>query len=103
MPNVHPFLTHDMKCIFANLVLGEQSNSWSNNRLNRPISLEHDSMIRASKCLNKINNFVGSSTDIGICLTRIVLRHRAIEAHLQTLTRYAHFASFLMSAFFLNY
>ena len=32
-------------------------------------------------------NILGSSTDIGICLTRIVIRHRAIEAHLRTLTR----------------
>ena len=30
----------------------------------------------------------GSSTDLGICLTRMVMRHRAIEAHLKTLTRY---------------
>ncbi len=34
-----------------------------------------------------VHSFLGTSTDIGICLTRIVLRHRALESHLRTLTR----------------
>ena len=29
----------------------------------------------------------GSSTDIGICLERIVSRHRVMEVHMKTLTR----------------
>ena len=29
----------------------------------------------------------GSSTDIGICLERIVSKHRVMEVHMKTLTR----------------
>ena len=32
----------------------------------------------------------GSSTDLGMCLARIVGTHRAIEDHMKTMVRYCH-------------
>jgi len=39
------------------------------------------------KIADSAYNSKGSSTDLGICLTRIVLRHRALEDHIKTVAR----------------